>query len=106
MVVNYLRSLVVLCFSMHLLHAAPPPKKGPPRDYLPPALSWMRNVEAVQMLAAIASGQPPDSGNVAWFHPGQSQYTRKWLVERMDKNHDGIIGKDEFTGAAEWFRRL
>lgn len=81
-------------------------KQSRPRDYLPPALGWMRNVEAVQMLSAILSGQPPASGNMGWFHPGQSQYSQKWLVARMDKNHDGIIDKEEFTGPAEWFDRL
>jgi hypothetical protein len=85
---------------------AGPPQKAAPREYLPPALSWMREVEGVQMLAAILSGEPPSSGSMGWFHPGQSQYALKWLVERMDKNHDGIVSKDEFTGPAEWFERL
>lgn len=49
-----------------------PPKKSPPREFLPPTLSWLRQVEAAQMLGAIASGQPPSSGGMGWFHPGQS----------------------------------
>ncbi|SRR5579871_1587086 len=77
-----------------------------PGDYLPPALSWLREIEGVQMLTAILSGQPPATGNMGWFHPSQSQYALKWLVERMDKNHDDMIDKDEFAGSAEWFDRL
>lgn len=77
-----------------------------PRDFLPPALGWMRQVEAVQMLSAVLSGQPPASGSMGWFHPSQSQYAQKWLLERMDKNHDGTIDKDEFTGPVDWFERL
>lgn len=86
--------------------SAAPPKKTPPREYLPPTISWLRQVEAAQMLAAILSGPPPASGDMGWFHPGQSQYGLKWLLQRMDKNHDGILGKPEFTGPAEWFDRL
>ncbi|HWG42441.1 MAG TPA: hypothetical protein VN688_06605 [Gemmataceae bacterium] len=86
--------------------AAPPPKTAPPRDNLPPTLNWLRNVEAVQMFGAIVSGDLPSSGDMGWFHPGQSRYSRKWLVERMDRDHDGLVSKQEFTGAAEWFDRL
>lgn len=102
---NYLLSASSLILAVPLLHAAPP-KNAPPREYLPPTLSWMREVEAVQMLAAILSGTPPASGNMGWFHPGQSQYGLKWLAERMDKNGDGAVGKKEFTGSVELFDRL
>lgn len=96
---------LALTVSVSILQAAPP-KKNAPREVLPPTLSWLRNVEAAQMLGAIASGIPPNSGDVAWFHPGQSQYSLKWLLERMDKDHDGAISKKEFIGPAEWFARL
>ena len=61
--------------------AAAPANRPPPGEYLPPTLSWLRNVEAVQMLAAILSGDPPASGDMGWFHPGQSRYSLKWLAE-------------------------
>jgi hypothetical protein len=102
---NYLLSAAAILF-VATVAAAAPPKQTPPREYLPPTLSWLRQVEAMQMLGAIVSGTPPSSGNVGWFHPGQSRYGRKWLVQRMDKDGDGIVGKAEFTGAAEWFDRL
>jgi hypothetical protein len=86
--------------------AAPPPKQSPPREYLPPTLSWLKRIEAVQMLAAIASGTPPSSGEMGWFHPGQSCYSLKWLLARMDKDHDGAVSRKEFTGTAEQFDRL
>jgi Ca2+-binding EF-hand superfamily protein len=100
--VRYLLSILSLIFSSPFLAAAP---KAPPREYLPPALSWLRQVEAAQMLGAILSGTPPSSG-IGWFHPGQSRYGLKWLVERMDKNGDGVVSKQEFLGSAEWFERL
>jgi hypothetical protein len=98
--VKYLLSLLTLLLSISLLQAAPP------RDYLPPTLSWLREVEAAQMLGAILSGTPPASGDMGWFHPGQSQYGLKWLVQRMDQNGDGLVGKQEFTGPTELFDRL
>jgi hypothetical protein len=101
---TYVLSLGTWLVVAGVLRAAPP--KKPPREYLPPTLSWLREVEAVQMVAAILSGTPPTSGNMGWFHPGQSHYGLKWLVERMDKNHDGAVGKEEFTGPAEWFDYL
>jgi hypothetical protein len=83
-----------------------PPKKPPQREFLPPTLSWLRNVEAAQMLGAIVSGTPPSSGEMGWFHPGQGKYSLKWLLERMDKDGDGAISKEEFTGPASLFERL
>lgn len=86
--------------------SAAPTKKLRQHGNLPPTLNWLRNVEAVQMLGAIVSGNPPSSGDMGWFHPGQSQYSRKWLVERMDRDGDGIVSKAEFTGTPELFDRL
>ena len=85
---------------------ADPPPKPIQRGHLPPTFDWLRNVEAVQMLGAIVTGNPPSSGDMGWFHPGQSQYSWKWLVDRMDRDHDGVVSKQEFTGAAELFDRL
>jgi hypothetical protein len=96
---------LALTIAVGILPAATP-KKAAPRELLPPTLSWLRNVEAAQMLGAIVSGTPPESGDMGWFHPGQSQYSLKWLLERMDKDRDGAISKKEFTGPGEWFERL
>jgi Ca2+-binding EF-hand superfamily protein len=104
--VKHFLSLLAFLFVLPSLEAATPAKKAPPREYLPPTLSWLRQVEAMQMLGAILSGTPPASGDMGWFHPGQSQYGWKWLVERMDKNRDGKITKQEFTGSTEQFDRL
>ncbi len=88
------------------MQAAPPAKKQAQREYLPPALSWLREYEAVQMFAAILSGEPPASGDMGWFHPGQSVYSLKWLLKRMDKDGDGSLSRKEFTGTSELFDRL
>jgi len=58
------------------------------------------------MLGALVTGNPPSSGDMGWFHPGQSRYSRKWLLERMDRDHDGIVSKQEFTGTPQLFDRL
>ncbi len=96
---------LALLASFRSLPAASP-KNLSPREYLPPTLSWLREVESVQMLAAILGGTPPASGGMGWFHPGQSVYGLKWLVERMDGDNDGIVSRQEFTGPAELFDRL
>lgn len=85
--------------------SAAPPKQAPPREVLPPTLSWVREIEFVQMFAAIVSGRPPN-GQSGWFHAGQSAYGLKWLAERMDRDGDGLVSKAEFTGPAELFDRL
>jgi hypothetical protein len=95
--------------------AAPPAKKPPakgaaakgqaPREFLPPTLSWLRQVEGAQMLGAILSGNPP-SGDNAWFHPGQTRYGWRWLAGRFDRDHDGAVSREEFTGSPEAFERL
>jgi hypothetical protein len=82
------------------------PRTGRPIEFLPPTLSWLREVETAQMLGAILGGAPSATGDMGWFHPGQSIYGWKWLLERMDRDHDGSISKKEFTGTAEWFERL
>jgi hypothetical protein len=88
--------------------AEPPPRPVPPgqQEFLPPTLAWLRQVEAVQMLGTIVSGTPLMSGDVAWFHPGQSAYDWRWLAGRFDKDGDGAVSRREFAGAAEVFDRL
>jgi len=97
---------LVLTAAVSEAGAAPPAKKPAKREYLPPALSWLREVEAVQMFAAILSGTPPSSGDMGWFHPGQSVYSQKWLLKQMGKDANGSLGRKEFTGPSEWFERL
>ena len=55
----------------------------------------VRRVEIVEMLWALAHGQPPDAGK-GWFHDGQSRYGWKWLADRYDANGDGEITAEEF----------
>jgi hypothetical protein len=62
-------------------------------------------LEAVEMFSAIVRGG--DMGpNSAWFHPAQARHDWKWLARRYDKNGDGRITPDEFTGPESLFRRL
>jgi hypothetical protein len=57
------------------------------------------------MLTAILMGKPPIAG-FGWFHPSQSAYSWKWLADRFDTNHDGVISLKEFQGPPELFDRL
>ena len=80
-----------------------------PRRYVD---RWMktandvRRLEIVEMLSALAHGQPPDDGK-GWFHGGQSRYDWEWLAERFDSNGDGMVSPDEFPpNAAKLLTRL
>lgn len=53
-------------------------------------------LEIVEMLTALAHGQPPDEGQ-GWFHEGESRYGWQWLAQRYDRNADGLIEPDEFS---------
>ena len=55
----------------------------------------VRHLEIVEMLAALAHGQPPDDGK-GWFHPGQGRYGWQWLAEHYDRDGDGAILPEEF----------
>lgn len=66
----------------------------------------VRRLEIVEMLGALAHGQPPDDGK-GWFHGGQSRYGWQWLADRFDSNGDGTISSEEFpVGAAGLLARL
>ncbi|HET6878532.1 MAG TPA: hypothetical protein VFI31_00065 [Pirellulales bacterium] len=54
----------------------------------------VRHLEIVEMISALAHGQPPDEGK-GWFHPGQSRYGWQWLADRYDRDGDGKISSDE-----------
>jgi hypothetical protein len=56
-------------------------------------------LEIVEMLGALAHGQPPDDGK-GWFHGGQSRYGWQSLAERYDADGDGAIVPDEFPPEA------
>jgi Ca2+-binding EF-hand superfamily protein len=55
----------------------------------------VQRVEIVEMLSALAHGQPPDVGK-GWFHDGQGRYGWRWLADRFDANGDGEISAEEF----------
>jgi AhpC/TSA family/EF hand len=60
--------------------------------------------EFLRMWDAILSGQPPVAG-FGWFGPAQTRYT--WdRLKVLDKNQDGRITPDEFSGPAELFQAL
>lgn len=80
-----------------------------PRRYVkraPEVIDAVKRIEIVEMLSALAHGQPPDAGQ-GWFHDGVTAYGWEWLAEHYDANHDGEIVKDEFPSeAADLLRRL
>jgi hypothetical protein len=99
--------------------AAKPATAAEPRSLLPPYIlepgyytglldkgaARLKKLEAVEMVSAIVRGE--DMGpNTAWFHPSQSRYDWKWLAQRYDKNGDGKITAEEFSGPEMLFERL
>lgn len=70
---------------------------------MPPAKPRMS--EAAEMVWAILKGSNMGPGD-GWFHPGQSRYDWKWLAERLDKDKNGRITRDEFPGNDARFARL
>jgi hypothetical protein len=90
----------------------------PPRSWLDPyryadpvyqagrgAVQRVQQIEAVEMLSAIAGGSQMGPGE-GWFHAGQSRYDWKWLAARYDKDSTGAITRKQFEGPAELFDRL
>lgn len=66
----------------------------------------VRRLEIVEMLSALAYGQPPDDGK-GWFHQGASRFGWQWLAGRYDQDGDGVIEPDEFPPeAADLLARL
>lgn len=80
-----------------------------PLHYVEPYWTWtnkLRRAEIVEMLAALAHGQPPVAGK-GWFHEGQSRYGWQWLSKKYDKDADETISPEEFPPeAADFFARL
>jgi hypothetical protein len=75
------------------------------RDIAYGGFRTVRHIEGVEMITAIASGSQMGPGD-GWFHPGQGRYDWKWLADRYDADHDGIITRKEFTGEPALFERL
>lgn len=109
--------LIVICLSGFAARAADqsarPGSKShrwyDPRRYVErtrDAVERVRRIEIVEMLSALAHGQPPDAGK-GWFHDGESAYHWQWLAELYDANRDGQIDRDEFpSDTAELLGRL
>lgn len=81
------------------------PKPLGPTDRL--ELAWRGYPEWLAMFLEILSGNPlaPDTG---WYRKGVSRtrFDAKALTGRLDSNHDGAIGRDEFPGPVADFNRL
>jgi hypothetical protein len=92
-----------LAFSAASAHAAGRPSEKPPS--LAPIAEWVKHKEFVEMLTGILRGDMLQGGP-AWFHPGQSAYSCRWLVARYDADHDGGIGLKEWPGPRALFERL
>jgi hypothetical protein len=61
--------------------------------------------EGVEMVRAILTGSQMGPGE-GWFHPAQSRYSWAWLVENFDADNDGKITRKEFPGDDVLFARL
>src|SRR5262249_1704132 len=70
--------------------------------------SWddqLPSSDALRMLVAVQRGDKLSPG-VGWYDPSQCRHDWAWLAARYDANGDGRITRKEFTGDAEWFKRM
>lgn len=72
----------------------------------PPAAPPPRVPEAAAMFWSIVTKGAEMGPGTGWFHPGQSRYAWDWLAGRHDKDGDGAISAEEFTGSKDLFARL
>lgn len=109
-------AIVYVTASVGVVQAKSPTVPGPkhhrwydPRRYVErysTTADEVRRLEIVEMLWALAHGQPPDDGK-GWFHGGESRYGWTWLAERYDQNGDGTISTEEFpSDASDLLARL
>lgn len=75
------------------------------RDLLRGSAAGVQRLEFAEMLLAIVGGSQMGPGD-GWFHPGQSRYDWDWLARRQDAKPMGAITRQEFRGPAELFERL
>jgi Ca2+-binding EF-hand superfamily protein len=93
---------------------APPPGPAQVRLWLEafqqaPFVEWLgpkyHRSEALRMLLTVQRGEKLGPGR-GWYDPSRWSIGWEWLEERFDKNHDGYIDADEFSGAREFFKVL
>ena len=78
-----------------------------PREIGRGALAWLLDREAVLRLLSILSGTPPTGDSKSgWIVPTRTTYSAKWLVQRFDRDGDGVVARDELPGPADWFQKL
>jgi hypothetical protein len=70
------------------------------------ALSWLLEREAVGHLMFMATDARGGTGGGGWYRPSVSRYDWESLKRRLDKNGDGAISLEEFSGPREWFEAL
>lgn len=87
-----------------LLAAGPLLADEPPKAAPAPAPAAVP--EAVEMFWSILTKGADMGPGSAWFHPGRSRYDWDWLARRFDKDADGGITAEEFTGPEGLFARL
>ncbi|MCI0377487.1 MAG: hypothetical protein L0215_07770 [Gemmataceae bacterium] len=119
--IRYLISMVVLALPTPLW-ANPPvtnkdvPPPGPVQAHLwleaifqAPLLEYCDSTvprsEALRMLVAVQRWHKLGPG-VGWYDPSQRRHDWAWLAARCDRDGNGRIQRQEFTGADEWFKQL
>lgn len=69
-------------------------------------LTWLLEREAVTHLTFMATDARGGTGGGGWYRPSQSRYGWEWLRRRLDKDGDGAVSFEEFSGPREWFEAL
>jgi hypothetical protein len=69
-------------------------------------LGWLLEREAVTHLTFMATDPRGGTGGGGWYRPSRSRYDWEWLRQRLDKDSDGAVSFEEFSGPREWFEAL
>jgi hypothetical protein len=69
-------------------------------------LTWLLEREAIAHLTFMAADARGGTGGGGWYRPSQTRYGWEWLRRRRDKDGDGAVSFEEFSGPREWFEAL
>jgi hypothetical protein len=69
-------------------------------------MTWLLEREYVDHLLFMAGDPRGGTGGGGFYRPSTSRFGWAWLRQHLDKNGDGAISFEEFSGPREWFEAL
>jgi len=98
--------LLILAFAFPARAAEPPTDGAVLYRGVKRMIASANDLEFTRMLTHILEKGADMGPGDGWFKPSESRYSWKQLAARYDNDHIGRITAKDFTGPAEWFRRL